>query len=151
MCLENFWHPRFNWYGPAGIGAMRGIDGFRRDHQIPFLNAVPDRRGGYDGEAYFFADKQYVGETAWPGMMMTYTGDGFLGIAPSDKSITMRSLDFWRIEDGIRWVLMSWLVCSRNCPRQQSQGAVLNWSNTRTTLPPYPPPNLIACTISGGS
>jgi len=112
MKLSSFWHPKFNWYGPAGIGAMRGIEGFRRDHQIPFLNSVPDRVGGYAGEAYFWADEHYVGVTAWPGMSMTFTGDGLLGIAPSQQAITMRSLDFWRIENGLireNWVLVDLL------------------------------------------
>ena len=114
MNLERYWHPRHNWYGPAGIGSSRGIQGFRRAHQIPFLKAMPDRGGGgYDDRpSNFFAEGDYVGETCWPGMFMTYTGDGWLGIAPSDKKITMRSLDFWRLEgDLIRenWVLVDLL------------------------------------------
>ena len=36
MQLEKYWHPKFNWYGPAGIGTSRGIAGFRHWHQIPF-------------------------------------------------------------------------------------------------------------------
>lgn len=112
MQLESFWHPHFNWYGPSGIGAMRGIKGFRHDHQMPFLNAMPDRRGGYEGETYFWGDENYVAVTAWPGMSMTFTGDGWLGIVPTNRAITMRSLDFWRIEDGLireNWVLIDLL------------------------------------------
>jgi len=112
MNLERYWHPKFSWYGPAGIGTGRGVKGFRNYHQIPFLNAMPDRRGGYAGEAYFWADGDYVGVTAWPGMSMTVTGDGWLGIAASNQAITMRSLDFWRVEgDLIRenWVLVDLL------------------------------------------
>lgn len=114
MNLERYWHPKFSWYGPAGIGTSRGIDGFRRVHQIPFLKAMPDRGGGgYDTRpSNFFAEGNYVGETCWPGMFMTYTGDGWLGIAPVGKRITMRSLDFWRVEgDLIRenWVLVDLL------------------------------------------
>ena len=40
---------------------------------------------------------------------MTLSGDGWLGIAPSDKEITMRSLDFWRCEGPLireNWVLV---------------------------------------------
>ena len=50
--------------------------------------------------------------TAWPGMRMKVTGDGWLGIVPPDKEITMRSLDFWRCEDGLireNWVLIDLL------------------------------------------
>ena len=111
MGLERFWHPKFNWYGPAGIGAMRGIEGFRRDHQIPFLQTLPDRRGA--GETLvFFAEGPYVGTTGWPNMEMSVTGGGWLGIAPTGAEITMRSLDFWRIENGLlreNWVLVDLL------------------------------------------
>ena len=111
MQLERFWHPRFNWYGPAGIGTMRGVRGFRRDHQIPFLAAMPDRAGA--GETpVFFAEGDYVGTTGWPNMRMSVTGGGWLGIAPSGRAITMRSLDFWRIENGRlreNWVLVDLL------------------------------------------
>ena len=43
MEMDRFWHPRMTWYGPSGIGTGRGIDGFRKWHQIPFLKAMPDR------------------------------------------------------------------------------------------------------------
>ncbi|MEM9655411.1 MAG: ester cyclase [Actinomycetota bacterium] len=111
MRLERYWHPRMSWYGPSGIGTARGIDGFRRHHQIPFLKAMPDRQGS-SGSGHAFADGDFVGFTGWPGMAMTVTGDGWLGIAPSDTAITMRSLDFWRVEDGLireNWVLVDLL------------------------------------------
>lgn len=112
MDLDRWWHPKFSWYGPSGIGTGRGVDGFRRHHQIPFLKAMPDRRGGASGDSHFFGDNGYVGVTAWPGMAMTVSGDGWLGIAPTDKHVDGRSLDFWRVENGkIRenWVLVDLL------------------------------------------
>lgn len=110
MELPRFWSDKMNWYGPAGIGTARGIDGFRQHHQIPFLDAMPDR-GQSDDELtfHFFGDGDYVGVTGWPNMVQTVTHDGWLGIAPAGQRIAMRSLDFWRIEDGkIRenWVLL---------------------------------------------
>ncbi len=111
MQLEKYWHPSFYWYGPAGIGTSCGIEGFRHCHQIPFLNAMPDRIGS-GGTGNLFGDGNYVGFTAWPCMHMTVTGDGWMGIAPSDKKITMRSLDFWRCENGLireNWVLVDLL------------------------------------------
>lgn len=108
MRLEAYWHPRFSWYGPSGIGTARGIAGFRNWHQIPFLNAMPDRVGSI-GKGHLFGDGDYVGFTAWPGMRMTLSGNGWLGIAPSNRKITMRSLDFWRCENGLireNWVLV---------------------------------------------
>ncbi|MGK2231481.1 MAG: putative ester cyclase [Colwellia sp.] len=111
MQLEKYWHPRCSWYGPSGIGTGRGIKGFRNWHQIPFLNALPNRVGDV-GQGYLFADGDYVGFTAWPGMHMKVSGDGWLGIAPSNQEITMRSLDFWRCENGLireNWVLVDLL------------------------------------------
>ena len=111
MDLPRYWHPRCSWYGPSGIGTARGIDGFRMFHQIPFLNGMPDRVGSGD-TGHLFADNDYVGFTAWPGMHMSISGDGWLGIAPAGQQITMRSLDFWRCENGMireNWVLIDLL------------------------------------------
>ncbi len=108
MRLDDYWHPRFSWYGPSGIGTGRGVAGFRDWHQIPFLNAMPDRIGTL-GKGDLFGDGDYVGFTAWPGMHCTISGDGWLGIAPSGQRVTMRSLDFWRCENGLireNWVLV---------------------------------------------
>ncbi|NWF71055.1 MAG: ester cyclase [Chloroflexi bacterium] len=111
MQLERYWHPKMLWYGPAGIGTGRRISGFRLWHQIPFLNGMPDR-GSIPGAGALFGDGDYVGFTAWPGMKMTLSGDGWLGIAPANQAITMRSLDFWRCENGLireNWVLVDLL------------------------------------------
>jgi len=111
MRLQDYWHPRCSWYGPSGIGTARTIEGFRNWHQIPFLNGLPDRVG--DPHAgHLFADENYAAFTAWPGMYMTLSGSGWLGMAPGKQNITMRSLDFWRVEgDLIRenWVLIDML------------------------------------------
>lgn len=112
MQLDTYWHPQMMWYGPAGIGSMRRISGFRNWHQIPFLKAMPDRDTFLGGGSAFFGDGEYVGFTAFPGMQMTVSGDGWLGIAASGQAITMRSLDFWRCENGLireNWVLVDLL------------------------------------------
>ena len=113
MELPRYWHPRMSWYGPAGIGTCRGMQGFRHWHQIPFLNAMPDR-GQYPDriEHHFFGDGNYVGVTGWPDMVQTVSDAGWLGIAATGKLIEMRSLDFWRIEAGLireNWVLVDLL------------------------------------------
>ncbi|MCY3880048.1 MAG: ester cyclase [Rhodobacteraceae bacterium] len=113
MEMSRFWSDRFNWYGPAGIGTTRGIAGFRNWHQIPFLNAMPDR-GQYMDEIiyHFFGDGDYAAVTGWPNMIQTISDDGWMGIAPTGKRIIMKSLDFWRIENGrIRenWVMVDLL------------------------------------------
>jgi len=109
MNLERYWHPKFSWYGPAGIGTSRGIEGFRTVHQIPFLKALPNRRGI---GGHFWSEGNYVAVTGWPDMDMTVSGDGWLGIVPPNTPITMRSLDFWRVEAGLireNWVLIDLL------------------------------------------
>ncbi len=113
MEMERYWHPKMSWYGPSGIGTGRGIEGFRKWHQIPFLAGMPDR-GQYVGDItyHFFGDANYAAVTGWPNMIQTLSDGGWLGIAPVDKRITMRSLDFWRLENGrIRenWVLVDLL------------------------------------------
>lgn len=113
MEMERFWHPRMTWYGPAGIGTGRGIAGFRNWHQIPFLNGMPDR-GKYTDEIthHFFGDRNYAAVTGWPNMSQSITRDGWLGIPPIDRKIEMRSLDFWRLENGLireNWVLVDLL------------------------------------------
>ena len=117
MEMSRFWHPKMSWYGPSGIGTGRGISGFRNWHQIPFLNAMPDR-GQYRDEItyHFFGDKNYAAVTGWPNMIQTLSGDGWMGIAPTGTRITMKSLDFWRVENGkIRenWVMVDLLDAYR--------------------------------------
>jgi len=119
MNLEQYWHPRFNWYGPAGIGTGRGVSGFRHWHQIPFLRGMPDRKLDDAGDlsSHWFGQGPYVCETGWPNMRLTITDDGWMGIAPSNKEVLLRSLDFWRREiggphDGLireNWVLVDLL------------------------------------------
>lgn len=114
MNLENYWHPRFNWYGPCGIGTGRGISGFRNWHQVPFLRAMPDRKLDAMGDlmSHWVGEGNYVCETGWPNMRLTLSDDGWMGIAPAGKEVLLRSLDFWRIEDGLireNWVLVDLL------------------------------------------
>lgn len=114
MQLDRFWHPQFNWYGPAGIGTARGIAGFRHWHQIPFLRGMPDRKLGAMGKlsCHWLAEGAYVGTTGWPNMRLTLKGDGWLGLPPIGQEILLRSLDFWRVEDDLireNWVLIDLL------------------------------------------
>ena len=112
MELDKYWHPHFSWYGPEGIGSMRGISGFRNWHQIPFLQGMPDRGRYPDAPVYSLGEGDYVGLTGWPNMQMTLSDDGFLGIAPAGQKLTLRSLDFWRVENGLireNWVLVDLL------------------------------------------
>ena len=113
MEMERFWHPKMNWYGPSGIGTSRGIKGFRNNHQIPFLAAMPDRgQNRYGTSVHFFGEGDFVAVTGWPNMRQTISAGGWLGIAPSKQDVVLRSLDFWRVENGLireNWVLLDLL------------------------------------------
>ena len=121
MNLDLHWHPNFNWYGPAGIGTCRGIDGFRNWHQIPFLRGMPNRKvdkssdkfSDWEAHTHWISEGDFVSETGWPNMIMKLTNDGWMGIPPVNKEILLRSLDFWRIgKDGRikeNWVLVDLL------------------------------------------
>ena len=114
MQLDRYWHPKMNWYGPAGIGSNRRLSGFRNWHQIPFLAGLPNRGSNTDKphRQCYFADGDYVAFCGFNAMHMNVSGDGWMGIVPGDQRITMTSLDFWRCEAGrIRenWVLVDLL------------------------------------------
>ena len=128
--MERYWHPDMMWYGPAGIGTTRGLQGFLRYHQHPWQEAYPDyvvqpagidvSRGLAGLRSYYeqpwqktggdykggrdlarIADGQYVGWSGWPSTCGTHSGRALFGLQPSGKRCTMRIMDFWR-RDGDR-------------------------------------------------
>ena len=101
-----YWHPDMLWFGAGGVGANFTYPGFDRDHRIPFLTAFPDRIGG--NHFCRFGDGDYVCSGGWPSMTMTHRGP-YLGVAATNRPMTLRVMDFWRVADGsIRenWVLL---------------------------------------------
>ncbi len=106
MGMHAHWSPEMMWYGPAGIGSMRGVDGFQTHHQKPFLVAFPDRKGG--NHRARIAEGAYVASTGWPSITATHAGD-YLGVPATNKPITMRVMDWWRVADGTlseNWVFI---------------------------------------------
>ncbi|WP_311172156.1 ester cyclase [Halobellus ordinarius] len=107
MGMEEYWHEDFMWYGPAGIGSTRGIDGFQAYHQQPFLEAFPDR--GADSDDIRVAEGTYAAWTGWPSLKATHLGDGWLGLPATGESVEMRVMDFWRREGDLlaeNWVFI---------------------------------------------
>ncbi|MGF1476417.1 MAG: ester cyclase [Geminicoccaceae bacterium] len=107
MGQDRFWHPQMTWFGPAGIGTARGLRGFQTHHQVPFLEAFPDRQGGHHQAA--FGEGHYAGWVGWPSVKATHTGGSWLGLAPTGRPVTMRVMDFyWRDGDRLRenWVFI---------------------------------------------
>lgn len=101
-----YWHRDMFWYGPGGVGSNFTYAGFDRDHRVPFLTAFPDRVGG--NHFARFGDGDYVCSGGWPSMTMTHRGP-YLGVPPTGRSLTLRVMDFWRVQDGTireNWVLL---------------------------------------------
>jgi predicted ester cyclase len=106
MGMHAHWSAEMMWYGPAGIGSMRGVDGFQLHHQKPFLVAFPDRKGGNHRSR--ISEGAYVASTGWPSITATNAGD-YLGVPASNQQITMRVMDWWRVADGTlseNWVFI---------------------------------------------
>ncbi|MFD1686540.1 ester cyclase [Halobellus litoreus] len=107
MGMERYWHEDFMWYGPAGIGSTRGIDGFQEFHQNPFLRAFPDREVGHHDSR--IAEGNFCASTGWPAVVGTHLGDGWLGLPATGNSTDMRVIDVWRREGDLlaeNWVFI---------------------------------------------
>jgi predicted ester cyclase len=107
MGMERYWHEDFMWYGPAGIGTTRGIDGFQEYHQNPFLEVFPDREVGHHVSR--IAEGEYCASTGWPAVVGTHTGSGWLGLPATDSDAELRVIDVWRREGDLlaeNWVFI---------------------------------------------
>jgi predicted ester cyclase len=111
MGMERYWHEEFMWYGPAGIGTTRGIDGFREYHQNPFLEVFPDREVA-EPQLCRIAEGNYCASTGWPDVVGTHTGSGWLGLPATGTEVEMRVIDVWRREGdklAENWVFIDML------------------------------------------
>ena len=113
------WHENMNWYGPAGIGSMRGRRSYRNFHGSLFLQAFPDR-GGWprveggpqDAPGHYIrlGDGRYAVTGGYPSLRGTHTGPEWLGLPPSGKAVTMRVADWYRLDNDNKiydnWVMM---------------------------------------------
>lgn len=117
------WHPRMMWYGPAGIGTTRGLDGFVDGHQLPFRIAFARPQGtlaevqaekARHGAGHYIriGDGPYSVTGGWPSVYAVHAGGGFCGLPPSGKSVFMRVMDFYLHHDGLireNWVPLDML------------------------------------------
>lgn len=92
-----YWTDRFLWYGPAGIGTTRGLEGFRAHHQVPFLTGFPDRGGS--GHYMRIGDGEFAATGGWPSVVATHEGE-WLGLPPTGRKVGMRVMDFYRLDGG---------------------------------------------------
>jgi len=118
MPQKDYWHPKMMWYGPAGIGTTRGLQGFVDYHQLPFRKAFQRpvgtleevhamRRAHGAGHYIRIGDGAYSVTAGWPSLYGVHAGDGFLGLAATGRMITMRVMDFYLHDEGLireNWV-----------------------------------------------
>lgn len=105
MPQKEHWHSKMMWYGPAGIGTTRGLDGFVDGHQLPFRIAFPNRRGG--NHYVRFGDGAYSVTGGWPSVYAQHLGGDFMGLSPTGRDVTMRVMDFYLHHEGLireNWV-----------------------------------------------
>lgn len=103
------WAADFAWYGPGGIGSTVSWPGFVAHHRAPFLRAFPDRKGG--NHYCRVGDGAYAAVSGWPSMTMTHR-DTYLGVPATGKALTLRVMDFYRVDAGLiaeNWVLLDYI------------------------------------------
>jgi len=89
------WAPQFMYYAAAGIGICRGVDGFRRHHQIPFRAAVPDRQSR--GHFVRIADGRFA--LTGGRLYATHTGP-YLGIEATGRQVGLDVMDFYHFDEA---------------------------------------------------
>ncbi|MFC3614244.1 ester cyclase [Lutimaribacter marinistellae] len=106
--LGGYWHDNALWYGPTGLSTARGHSGIANRIFRQFREGLSENTRHLE-EGVFFGDQNLVAFTGWPSGTAVHSGDGFLGLAPTGRRITRRSLDFWRVENGLVrecWVMV---------------------------------------------
>ena len=100
---ESYWAPDAKWRGPAGAGLKSSLKAFQNGWQRPFLKAFPDKFGEVD---VFIAEGKYAAAT---GVVRSKHQGEFMGLEGKGKEITLRYMDFWKVENGKivdNWVLL---------------------------------------------
>ena len=115
---SHHWHENMNWYGPAGIGSMRRMRGFRDFHGALFLQAFPDRsgiardaNGPEDAPGHYtrIGDGLFAVTGGWPSIYATHTGGQWLGLPPSGRKVEMRVADWYRV-DRANKIIDNWVM-----------------------------------------
>ena len=118
MPQRDHWHPKMMWYGPAGIGTTRGLEGFVDGHQLPFRIAFHRPQGTFDevmaerarngaGHYIRIGDGPYSVTGGWPSVYAMHMGAGFCGMPATAKPVFMRVMDFYLHHEGLireNWV-----------------------------------------------
>lgn len=112
------WHVNMNWYGPAGVGAMRGQRGFRDFHGSLFLQAFSDRwgidrdhDGPEEGPGHYvrMGDGRFAVTGGWPSIYATHLGPEWLGLPPTGRKVEMRVADWYRLDEHDK-IIDNWVM-----------------------------------------
>lgn len=104
---KKYWHPKMMWYGPSGIGTARGLKGFVDHHQLPFRITFKERNYWKIGHYIEIGDGDYSMTAGWHSIAATHGAKDWLGYEPTNKSVTMRVMDFYLHHEGLireNWV-----------------------------------------------
>jgi predicted ester cyclase len=89
-----FFAQSFRWMGNFGCGTKNGLQEFQDNWQRPFQAAFSDK-------ACIDEARLYMGEwaAAFGRQEAVHSGE-FMGVAPTGKTVEIRYMDFWKVEDG---------------------------------------------------
>ena len=92
--IGEFFATGFNWIGNFGCGMKRGLREFQDNWQRPFQAAFSDK-------VCIDEARIFMGEwgAAFGRQEATHSGE-FLGVAPTQKRVEIRYMDFWKVVDG---------------------------------------------------
>lgn len=110
MPQKDCWHNKMMWYGPAGIGTCRKLEGYVDYHQRPFRLAFPNRKAV--GHYARIGDGPFAATGGWPSVSAVHSGGDFMGLPPTGRAVTMRVMDFYLCDEGLireNWIPLDML------------------------------------------
>ena len=89
-----FFAQSFRWMGNFGCGTKNGLQEFQDNWQRPFQAAFSDK-------VCIDEARLYMGEwaAAFGRQEAVHSGE-LMGVAPTGKTVEIRYMDFWKVEDG---------------------------------------------------
>ncbi len=101
--MAAFFHPAFRWMGNCGCGVKNGLREFQENWQRPFQAAFSDKVA---------IDEARIFDGEWGacfGAQHAVHSGEFMGVPATGKRVTIRYMDFWKVEDGKivdNWVMV---------------------------------------------
>ena len=101
--IGEFFADTFRWMGNFGCGTKNGLKEFQDNWQRPFQAAFSEK-------VCVDEARLFMGEwaAAFGRQEAVHTGE-FMGIRPTGKTVRIRYMDFWKVQDGKivdNWVMV---------------------------------------------